>query len=273
MNKLKKNFFNILIGLIFLAGIGLLLYPTFSNWWNSNMASHAVSDYSNIVSELSHEDQQQILDQARDYNDRLPFNPGRLTSSLEEQADYNSQLAVNGTDLMGSIEIPAADIDLPIYHGTSDAVLSIGVGHLEGSSLPVGGLGTHTVLTGHRGLPSALLFTDLDQVREGDYIILHIMGETLTYRVNQIRIVDPSEVGSIKKESDKDQITLVTCTPYGINSHRLLVTGQRVENLKELSVLDDASQIDPMTVAVCLGVVLILLYLLIRKIGRRMIYG
>lgn len=271
MKKLKNNLFNLIIGLIFLAGIGLLGYPFFSDWWNSHMASRAVAGYTETIESLADGEKERVLEKAKAYNERLYFNPGRLESSAEEKADYSSQLRINGTDLMGSIEIPGVDISLPIFHGTSDVVLANGAGHLEGSSLPTGGEGNHTVITGHRGLPSAKLFTDLDRMQQGDFILLDILGDKLTYQVNQIRIVDPTEVASIKKEPDKDQITLVTCTPYGINSHRLLVTGQRVENLKDLTMLNEASLVSAKTVAVCILVLLVLAYVVLRK-GFRKFY-
>lgn len=197
------------------------------------MASHAIADYNNLLAGVDTSEYDSILESARDYNAVISSEPARFTPGEELHKRYEKELSINDTSLMGTILIPEVDISLPVYHGTTDEVLGMGAGHLEGSSLPIGGLGTHSVITGHRGLPSAKLFTDLDKVEVDDYIILKIMNEQLTYQVDQIRIVLPSEVEDLKIEPDQDLLTLVTCTPYGINSHRILITGHRVENLPE----------------------------------------
>ena len=233
MKFLKKNIKTIILGMIFTIGVGLLAYPTVADWWNKNMASHAIADYNNLLAGVDTSEYDSILESARDYNAVISSEPARFTPGEELHKRYEKELSINDTSLMGTILIPEVDISLPVYHGTTDEVLGMGAGHLEGSSLPIGGLGTHSVITGHRGLPSAKLFTDLDKVEVDDYIILKIMNEQLTYQVDQIRIVLPSEVEDLKIEPDQDLLTLVTCTPYGINSHRILITGHRVENLPE----------------------------------------
>lgn len=171
---------------------------------------------------------------------------------------------------MGTVVIPSVKIELPIYHGTSEEVLAVGAGHLEGSSLPIGGTGTHTVITGHRGLPSAKLFTDLDQVVEGDYVILKVLNETLTYQIDTIRIVLPEEVESLNIDPEQDLCTLVTCTPYGVNTHRMLLTGHRVENLKEWTAVADTHQVDAKMVALFIAIpILILLFIVLMVRSRR----
>ncbi len=240
----------------------MLAYPTVANWWNNNMASHAVANYSEAVENLDTSQYEEMIESAKTYNTALAANSGRFNPTDSEHAEYEKQLSVDGSDVMGSITVPSVDISLPIYHGTSEEVLAVGAGHLEGSSLPVGGLGTHTVITGHRGLPSALLFTDLDKVVEGDYVILKVLNETLTYQVDTIRIVEPKEIEGLAIDPEKDLLTLVTCTPYGINTHRILITGHRVENLKEWEAASDAGQIDTKIVALCIAIpILIILFI------------
>lgn len=245
-----------------MVGLGLLAYPTVANWWNKNMASHAVANYSEAVENLDTSQYEELIESAKAYNAALTANSGRFNPTDSEHAEYEKQLSVDGSEVMGSITVPSVDISLPIYHGTSEEVLAVGAGHLEGSSLPVGGLGTHTVITGHRGLPSALLFTDLDKVVEDDYVILKVLNETLTYQVDTIRIVEPKEIEGLAIDPKKDLLTLVTCTPYGINTHRILITGHRVENLKEWEAASDAGQIDTKIVALCIAIpILIILFI------------
>jgi sortase A len=196
---------------------------------------------------LDNEEYQRILEQAEQYNQELYERGSTLELNDEERAEYNSTLSFSGDGLMGYIEIPSIDVSLPIYHGSEEKVLQEGVGHLEGSSLPVGGESSHCVLVGHRGLPTAKLFSDLDQLKEGDVFTITILDETLTYEVDQIRIVEPQEVDDLAIEEGADYCTLVTCTPYGINSHRLLVRGRRIDNagyLGAFRVTADALQID-----------------------------
>lgn len=216
-----------------------------------------------------------MMEDAEAYNSRLlekKENRYRLTEAEEEE--YNSLLDVTGTGIMGYVEIPKLKMSLPIYHGTEDTVLQIAVGHLEGSSLPVGGSGTHCVLTGHRGLPSAKLFSNLDEMEEGDTFSIHVLDRTLTYQVDQIRIVEPREVEDLEIEEGKDYCTLLTCTPYGINSHRLLVRGYRIANaVSAQRIPADAVQIDIVIVVLAVAVVILLaggiLWFLVRRIYER----
>lgn len=264
MKFIKNHLSTIVIVIIFVIGLGLLAYPTVANWWNNNMASHAVANYTEAVQNLDTSQYDELMESAHVYNADLASNSGRFNPTDEEHASYEKQLSVAGSSVMGSISVPSVDISLPIYHGTSEEVLAAGAGHLEGSSLPVGGIGTHTVITGHRGLPSAKLFTDLDRVVEDDYVILKVLNETLTYQVDTIRIVEPKEIEGLAIDPDKDLLTLVTCTPYGINTHRILITGHRVENLTEWEAASDAGQIDTKLVALCIAIpILIILFILL----------
>ncbi|WP_304965347.1 class C sortase [uncultured Oscillibacter sp.] len=249
---MKKHLSTVLLLLVLLAGVALLLYPTASDYWNSFHQSRAIAGYAESVSGLNAVDYEHIWRSARDYNARLleRANPFRVLE--EDEADYNGELNVGNNGIMGYIEIPGIEVSLPIYHGTSDGVLQVAVGHLQGSSLPVGGPSTHCVLSGHRGLPSAKLFTNLDQLAEGDIFMLRILNETLTYEVDQIHIVLPDEMGDLVVQKGQDHCTLVTCTPYGINTHRLLVRGKRIETPEAASsarITADAVRIDPILVA------------------------
>lgn len=261
MRLIRKHFTTILLVLILLTGVSLLLYPTVSDYWNSFHQSQAIASYVEAVAEIDNTKYEKMWQEAVAYNEKLKDNSGRWTPTDEELEEYERLLNVSDTGIMGYIEIPKIKVSLPIYHGTDEAILQIAIGHIPGSSLPVGGKGTHCVVSGHRGLPSAKLFTDLDQLEEGDLFMMRILDETLTYEVDQVRIVEPEELSDLEIDEDKDLCTLVTCTPYGINSHRLLVRGHRVENLKEdtIRVTADAQQIDPVMVAPVVAVPLILL--------------
>ncbi len=247
--KKKKRVSTIILLLIFLVGLSLLLYPTVSDYWNSLHQTRAVTGYVEQVANLNDELYDQLLEEARAYNESLVGKAGRFTLSEEEVEEYEQLLTVEGTQVIGYIEIDKIDCTLPIYHGTSSAVLQVGVGHLEGSSLPVGGESTHTVISGHRGLSSARLFTDLDQLEVGDTFVITVLDETLTYEVDQIRIVEPTDYSELAIVEGEDYCTLMTCTPYGINTHRLLVRGHRVDNGSTTRVTADAMQIEPITVA------------------------
>ena len=249
---MKKHLSTALLLLVLLAGVALLLYPTASDYWNSFHQSRAIAGYAESVSGLNAVDYEHIWRSAREYNARLleRANPFRVLE--EDEADYNGELNVGNNGIMGYIEIPSIEVSLPIYHGTSDGVLQVAVGHLQGSSLPVGGPSTHCVLSGHRGLPSAKLFTNLDQLAEGDIFMLRILNETLTYEVDQIHIVLQDEMGDLVVQEGQDHCTLITCTPYGINTHRLLVRGKRIETPEAASsarITADAVRIDPILVA------------------------
>ena len=252
MKKKSGNITTILLVVILLAGLSLLLYPSFSDYWNSFHQSRAIASYAEQVAQLDENQYDEIWSAAADYNASLAERSNAYILSDEQKAAYEQLLNVSGTGIMGYIEIPSIDCSLPIYHGTDEGVLQIAVGHLEWTSLPVGGAGTHCVLSGHRGLPSAKLFTDLDKLAVGDVFMLRVLDEVLTYEVDQILIVEPQDTDALQIEPGQDYCTLVTCTPYGINTHRLLVRGHRIENLeqaKTVHVTADAVQIEPMIVA------------------------
>ncbi len=264
---MKNKLSTILLTLAFLAGLSLLLYPTVSDYWNSIHASKAVADYSEEVNSLTEAQYDEILAAAKAYNQSLLSREDDFSLTAEQKEQYESLLDVGGVGIMGYIEIPNINLSLPIYHGIEDSVLQIGVGHLEWSSLPVGGESTHCVLSGHRGLPSAKLFTNLDRLAEGDTFVLRVLDEVLTYQVDQIRIVEPDDTDALQIEEGKDFCTLVTCTPYGLNTHRLLVRGHRIENQSQdesIRVTSDAIRIEPLIVApvVALPILLILLLVL-----------
>ena len=258
-------FSTIILILAFLSGLSLLLYPTVSDYWNSLRQPRAITHYAEQVAELDNDVYEQLWADAHSYNQTLLDKADRYEMTDEEQAEYESLLNVSGNGIIGYIEISKIGCSLPIYHGTDEAVLQIAVGHIEGSSLPVGGESTHAVLSGHRGLPSAKLFTDLDKLATGDTFVLRILDETLTYEVDQILIVEPYEMNALEIEEGKDYCTLVTCTPYGINTHRLLVRGHRVDNVAEaktIRVTADAMQIEPVIVAPLVAVPMLLLLLI-----------
>ena len=249
---MKKYLSTIILILVFVTGLSLLLYPTVSDYWNSFHQSQAIATYASEVAALDDDDYDELWAAAEAYNQRLARRGNPLMQSEEDLAEYEALLNIAGSGVMGYIEIPELKVSLPVYHGVDEGVLQIAVGHIPGTSLPTGGKGTHSVLSGHRGLPSAKLFTNLDQMREGDTFMLRILDETLTYEVDQILIVEPHEVAALSIDPDEDYCTLVTCTPYGINTHRLLVRGHRVENQAEaqaVRVTADAMQIEPVIVA------------------------
>ena len=275
--KKSHRWSNLLLVLILLVGIGIAGYPAFSDYWNSMHQSRAIMGYAERVAELSNEEYQVVWNASLEYNRRLSQDPNPWDMTDEEMDDYESQLNVDATGNMGFISIPKINVDLPIYHGTSDAVLQTSIGHIDGTSLPAGSVhpnpdafdevefGSHSVLSGHRGLPSAKLFSDLDAVEVGDVFYLTILDQTLTYQVDQITVIVPEDSSELVLFPGKDYCTLMTCTPYGINTHRLLVRGVRVENDKELvdvRVTADALKIDPLYVVPFIaGPVLLLMIL------------
>ena len=232
----KKHISTIIIALVFLAGLGFLLYPTVSNLWNRAHQSRAIATYTKQVEKLDDSQNKEMLKAARKYNKSLLKKSDHWKLSKKDKKKYESLLDVSGTGIMGYIEVPKIDCSLPIYHGTDEGALQIAIGHLEGSSLPVGGKSTHCVLSGHRGLPSARPFTDLDQMEEGDVFVLNVLGRKLAYEVDQIKVVLPDEMSDLEIVQGKDLCTLVTCTPYGINTHRLLVRGHRTKYIEETVV-------------------------------------
>ncbi len=262
---MKKNRSNIILILIFLVGLSVMLYPTVSDYINQKNQSRAVASYSEEVENLSDVDYQAYFDAADDYNRRLAETPDAFYRP-EEVSGYTDTLDVSGTGIMGYITIPKIGVELPVYHGTSDGVLQVAAGHLEGSSLPVGGAGTHAVISAHRGLPSAKLFTNLDELEAGDTFTITVLDRVLTYEVDQISIVLPTETDLLQPVEGKDYVTLMTCTPYGINTHRLLVRGKRIENAenqKHIRVTADALRIEPIIVAPALAVPMLLVMLVV----------
>ena len=256
----KKKLAIIIYILIFAIGLGLLLYPTVSNYWNKFHATQSVANYDKVIDSMGEKEKQDMWDAAVEYNKNLAKNGQDTKLSEFEKGRYESLLNIDGTGMMGYVEIPNIDVTLPIYHYTEEDKLQIAVGHLEWTSLPTGGKGTHCVISGHRGLPSARLFTDLDQLSEGDCFVIRTLDKVLTYEIDKISIVLPTETQSLYIEDGKDLCTLVTCTPYGVNSHRLLIRGHRVANQTEaLMASSDAMQIQPLVVAACVAVPLLVI--------------
>ena len=267
---MKKHLPNILLTLTFLIGLSLLLYPSVSDYWNSLHQSRAIATYAEEVANIDTDKYTALWQEAVAYNQNLRERDNIFLLSEAQKAQYDALLNIGGNGVMGYIEIPAIGVSLPVYHGTDEAVLQIAIGHLEWTSLPVGGASSHCVVSGHRGLPSAKLFTNLDQLEIGDTFIFRILDETLTYEVDQILIVLPNETDALHIEEGKDLCTLVTCTPYGINSHRMLVRGHRVENAeiaKTIRVTADATQIEPLIVAPLVAVPMLLVLLLMVLFG------
>ena len=271
--KLKSSLSSIFLIVVLLIGLSLLLYPSFSNWWNSLHQTRVINTYMEELSHIESEQYEEIWQSAQMYNEKLRTNEDKFLLSPEMAEMYNQELNISGNGMMGSIEIPSIGCNLPIYHGTSEVVLQVAVGHLEWTSLPTGGESTHCILSGHRGLPSARLFTDLDQLQVGDTFMLNILDEILTYEVDQILIVLPYETDALLIEEGKDLCTLVTCTPYGVNSHRLLVRGHRVENAAQTithRVTADALQVEPIAIAFVLFFPILVLLLILSTIVERL---
>ena len=275
--KQKHRVSNLILVLILLAGVAIAGYPAFSDYWNSMHQTRAIQGYAERVAELDNEEYTAVWEAALDYNRRLAEDPNPWAMSDEDIDDYERQLNVDGTGNMGFISIPRIDVNLPVYHGTSDSVLQTSIGHIDGTSLPAGSVhpdendydkvefASHSVLSGHRGLPSAKLFSDLDAMEVGDVFYLTVLDQTLTYQVDQITVILPEDSSELRLFPGKDYCTLMTCTPYGINTHRLLVRGIRVENDKKLldvRVTADALKIEPLYVVPFIaGPVLLLMIL------------
>ncbi len=249
--KTKKIITTFIPILLLLVGLSVMLYPTVSDWWNKRVQSRAISNYDTVVSEMDESQSKKFLEEAKSYNEKLnalerPFTDYKLVPGYEQTLD------ISGTGIMGYITIPAISSELVIYHSTSDEVLNIAAGHLQGTSLPVGGKGTHSVISAHRGLPSAKLFSELDKLVEGDVFTITILDEILTYKVDKISIVEPQEIDKLLTVPDKDYVTLMTCTPYGINTHRLLVRAERIETVyqkTDINITSDASALDSTLIA------------------------
>ena len=272
--KKKANLSTVLLVLMLIIGLSLLLYPSFADYWNSFTQSRAITSYAEQVAQLDTEEYDHIWQDAYTYNASLLERRNMYLLSDEQWAEYERLLNVGGNGIMGYIEIPSISVELPVYHGTSESVLSVAIGHLEWTSLPVGGESSHCVVSGHRGLPSAKLFTDLDKLVVGDYFMLNILDEVLTYEVDQIRIVEPDVTEDLLIQEGKDLVTLVTCTPYGINSHRMLVRGHRVDNLAQSQVVRvtaDAVIVEKLVVApfVLVPILLVMLVWLLVSTRKR----
>lgn len=272
----KGSFVTIILILVLIVGLSLMLYPWFSNYWNDMRQTKAIANYDSVVADMTKEDYDYLFEEAVKYNKALQKQRFPLMYHSDIPG-YDNMLNVTGNGIMGYIEIEKIDVQLPVYHGTDETVLQVAVGHIEGSSLPTGGESTHCALSAHRGLPSARLFTELDKLELGDTFTLSIVDRVLTYQVDQILVVDPNDIEPLYVVEGEDYCTLVTCTPYGINSHRLLVRGTRIENEKQyadIRVTADASIIDPIVVApfVAAPILLVLFIILMlpkpRKKGR-----
>lgn len=270
---MKKNLSGIILVFVFFIGLSVLLYPTISDYWNERTQSKAIIDYELVLNNMTEEDYTELFAEADEYNDKLrkisfPF------MNYDQIEGYDDLLSVNSTGIMGYISIEKIGVELPIYHGTSEAVLNIAAGHLEGTSLPIGGESTHAVISAHRGLPSAKLFTNLDKLDLGDTFIITILDRVLTYEVDQVLIVEPDEVEELCVEEGEDHCTLLTCTPYGINTHRLLVRGTRIETVEPKPIIyvsNEAYLIDPIIVmpAVAAPILLILFIVLMVKYNKK----
>ena len=275
---LRRNLSTIIVSLMMIVGIGLLVYPSLADYWNSFHQTRAIMSYTEDVAKMDRSELDAIIASAKEYNHKIALNGIEWKLKDNDLEKYNRELNFSGHGNMGYITIDKIKVNLPIYHGTSESVLQTSVGHIEGSSLPVGALsydyeemmvtdeedGSHCVLSAHRGLPSARLFTDLDKLVEGDIFTLNILGETFTYQVDQIRIVEPTDLSELAVEKGQDYCTLVTCTPYGINTHRLLVRGHRVANPQgDVTVVADAMLIESIYVAPFIGIPIILMLVII----------
>ena len=272
MKRKANHITTIVLVLILLVGLSLLLYPSVSDYWNSFHSSRAISAYAEDVANLDEAQYEEMWSAARAYNRALAERSTNFALSDAQKEEYEKLLDISGVGIMGYLEIPELNMSLPIYHGTEESVLQIAAGHLEWSSLPVGGESSHCVISGHRGLPSAKLFTDLDKLQEGDVFVLRVLDEVLTYEVDQIRVVEPSQVSDLEIVEGSDLCTLVTCTPYGINTHRLLVRGHRIENIQEsqtIRVTSDAMQIEPLIVVPIVATPVLLLLLVLLLLPKR----
>lgn len=259
---MKKRKTIIIMILLFFMGLLILLYPSISDFHNQKVQSKSIVDYETLLKNINNDEYEEIFKDADEYNKKLAKLPNQFFN-YESVKNYKKTLNIDDNGIMGYISIDKIKVELPIYHGTSEDVLSKAVGHIEGSSLPVGGIGTHSVLSAHRGLPSSLLFTNLDKLEIGDVFTITILNRTLTYQVDKILIVNPKEITSLKIDKNNDYVTLVTCTPYGINTHRLLVRGKRIENIKEkLFVTTEAFKISAFVVTPIVSIPMIITLLI-----------
>ena len=273
---MKRRIFDVIRILILLVALSVLLYPTVSNYLYEKNSSRAVNNYDDTMAKMEEAERQALLEEAREYNAGLVGSGGVSGDTFHTEAEttpeYDELLNMDSSGMMGYITIPKIEVELPIYHGTSEAVLQAGVGHFPSSSLPVGGESSHAVLTGHRGLPSKLLFTDLDEMEVRDIFYIKVLGETFAYQVDQILTVLPSETDALQIEEGKDYVTLVTCTPYAVNTHRLLVRGHRIPYEEAVQqVPDEVSRQIPLAIRALAGAVIFLLVVfIIYQIRRRL---
>ena len=264
----------ILLLAVFLIGLCVMLYPTVSDFWNEKRQSQAIMNYDDLLVDLTPEDFSEYFEKAEEYNRKLKLISYPFLGYPELDDEYYSALDVNDDGMMGYITIDKIKVQLPIYHGTSDKVLNCAVGHLEGSTLPIGGESTHCVLSAHRGLPSAKLFTNLDELAVGDVFTITILDKMFTYQVDQVKVVLPDETDELNVVNGEDYCTLVTCSPYGINTHRMLVRGTRIENIEEakkINITTEAYLIDPLIVTpvVAIPIFLGLLVFLVVKSSKK----
>lgn len=272
--KKRVSLSTIILTVILLVGLGVMLYPTVSDYWNSFHQTRAIADYDAVVAELDETDYEALFAEAEKYNEQLRALSAPFSEHEKLEELYYSVLDVAGNGIIGYVSIPKINVNLPVHHGTSDAVLNVAAGHLEGSSLPIGGEGRHSVLSAHRGLPSAKLFTDLDRMDKGDIFTITVLNRTLTYEVDQILIVEPTQMEALSVTEGKDYCTLLTCTPYGINSHRMFVRGHRIDNIEEeelIVVAAEAQKIPSYYVIPAVGIPLLFVTLVIMLVvsGRR----
>ena len=247
---MKKHGTVIFLTIGFLVGICVLLYPAFSDFWNSKTQSRVIADYESVLDNLDENDYSAVFERAYDYNKSL-YETNYPLVNYKNVPGYYDALRITDNDMIGYLKIERIGVELPIYHGTSDDVLNKGVGHLEGSSLPVGGENTHSIMSAHRGLPSSKLFTELDRLEKGDTFQIVVLDQVLTYQVDSIKTIEPNDVSDLEIIEGGDYCTLFTCTPYGINTHRLLVRGVRIETIKEkpiIYVANEAFRIEPLLV-------------------------
>ncbi|MBR2587747.1 MAG: class C sortase [Bacilli bacterium] len=269
-SKLKKQIPNIILALVFIIGLGIFLYPSISNFLNTWLQNRELSNYTHEVSELSTEKYDKLINDAKEYNANLVGNNLRRNAENIKNTDYPNLLSLDKKGIIGYLSIEKIDVKLPIYHGTSNSALQVGIGHLEGSSLPVEGESVHCVVSGHTGLPSAKLLTDLVELKVGDTFRINVLNERYTYIVDQILVVEPNETDALEIVEGKQYATILTCTPYGVNSHRLLVRGELVNNVIESDVVADATIVDSSTITIILSAILmIILFIVMINIRKR----
>lgn len=271
---MKKHLTTIILLAVLVVGLSIMLYPTVSDYWNSFHQSRAIADYNTKIENMSEEEYARMFAEADEYNRKIKALNFPFTE-YTKVSGYENTLSITDSGIMGYISIPRIGVELPIYHTTKESVLQVAVGHLEGTTLPTGGEGMHCVLSGHRGLPSARLFTDLDKMEVGDIFSITVLDRMLTYEVDQILTVLPSEISTLYPVDGEDYCTLVTCTPYGINSHRLLVRGKRTDNpeiIAEAHVTADAAQVEPLLAACFFAVPMLIIFFVSVMIPRKKPY-